>query len=224
MPNYKINNDKVLIVPGFTDDELIQNSNNKKSKKSTNKNNSKNNKKKSSGSSGSSDTTSTKKVEQPTSFFFEVHNVKYTPHIKSYEEFNSSEGLILIEKACDTYAEVEMDVVVNQQISNVKGKIMIDKQTREARLRVTDSSTLTKDTESGIELSRWVTPEEFTEDYLKIRNAFFEDLYGRPLTIVSPLFPAMPVAYLTECSYNIEEGTEEASYSVTFRETESLGI
>lgn len=196
MPNYAINNDKVLIVPGFTDSELIQKSN-KKNKS---------------------------KIETPTSFFFEVHNVKYTPHIKSYEEFNSSEGLILIEKACDRYAEVEMDIMVNQQISNTKGSILIDKQTREARLRVTDSSTLTKDVESGIELSRWVTPEEFTEEFLQIRDAFFEDLYGRPLTIVSPLFPPMPVAYLTECDYNIEDGSEEASYSVTFRETESLGV
>lgn len=195
MPSYAINNDKVLIVPGFTDTELLQKSD-KKNKT---------------------------KVETPTSFFFEVHNVKYTPHIKSYEEFNSSEGLILIEKACDQYAEVEMDIIVNQQISNAKGNILIDKETREARLRVTDSSTLTKDVEDGIEVSRWVTPEEFTEEFLQIRDAFFEDLYGRPLTIVSPLFPPMPVAYLTECSYNIEEGSEEASYSVTFKETESLG-
>lgn len=195
MPDYKVNNDKVLIVPGFTDAELIQKSN-KKNKS---------------------------KIETPTSFFFEVHNVKYTPHIKSYEEFNSAEGLILIEKACDQYAEVEMDIIVNQQVTNTKGKILIDKQTREARLRVSDSSTLTQDVEGGIEVSRWVSPEEFTEEFLQIRDAFFEDLYGRPLTIVSPLFPPMPVAYLTECSYNIEEGSEEASYSVTFKETESLG-
>lgn len=196
MPNYAVNNDKVLIVPGFTDAELLQNSS-KKNKT---------------------------KIETPTSFFFEVKNIKYTPHIKSYEDFNSAEGLILIEKACDRYAEVEMDIMVNQQISNAKGNIMIDKQTREARLRVTDNSTLTKEQDGELELSRWVTPEEFTEDFLKIRDAFFEDLYGRPLTIVSPLFPPFPVAYLTECDYNIEEGSEEASYSVTFRETESLGV
>ena len=196
MPSYAINNDKVLIVPGFTDAELLQNS----SKKNQDK------------------------VTPPTSFFFEVKNVQYTPHIKSYEDFNSAEGLILIEKACDQYAEVEMDIMVNQQITNTKGNIMIDKETREARLRVTDSSTLTKDVTDGIEMSRWVKPEEFTEEFLQIRDAFFEDLYGRPLTIVSPLFPPFPVAYLTECDYNIEEGSEEASYSVTFRETESLGI
>ena len=196
MPEYAINNDKVLIVPGFTDAELLQKSN-KKNKK---------------------------KIDTPTSFFFEAKNIQYTPHIKSYEDFNSAEGLILIEKACDQYSEVQMDILVNQQISNTKGNILIDKQTREARLRVSDNSTLTQDTESGLLLSRWVTPEEFTEEFLQIRDAFFEDLYGRPLTIVSPLFPPFPVAYLTEANYNIEEGSEEATYSVTFRETESLGV
>ena len=196
MPEYAINNDKVLIVPGFTDAELLQ----KKKKKNK------------------------KKIDTPTSFFFEAKNIQYTPHIKSYEDFNSAEGLILIEKACDQYSEVQMDILVNQQISNTKGNILIDKQTREARLRVSDNSTLTQDTESGLLLSRWVTPEEFTEEFLQIRDAFFEDLYGRPLTIVSPLFPPFPVAYLTEANYNIEEGSEEATYSVTFRETESLGV
>ena len=57
-----------------------------------------------------------------------------------------------------------------------------------------------------------------------MRNGFFDDLYGRPLTIVSPLFPAMPVAYLTECTYNINEGEEEATYNVTFRETDNTGF
>ena len=57
-----------------------------------------------------------------------------------------------------------------------------------------------------------------------MRNGFFDDLYGRPLTIVSPLFPAMPVAYLTEATYNINEGEEEATYNVTFRETDNTGF
>ena len=196
--DYKINNDRVLIVPGFTDQEILQ----------------------------KSDKENKTEVEQPTSLFFECKNVQYTPHIKSYEEFNSAEGLILMEKACDRFAEVEMDILVHQQISNTKGSILIDKETREARLRVNDNSVVVddKDNPDQLYVSRWVPPEEFTEEYLQIRDAFFEDLYGRPLTIVSPLFPAMPVAYLTEAQYNIDSGVEEASYSVTFREVESLGI
>ncbi len=196
--DYKINNDRVLIVPGFTDQEILQ----------------------------KADKENKTEVEQPTSLFFECTNVQYTPHIKSYEEFNSAEGLILMEKACDRFAEVEMDILVHQQISNTKGSILIDKETREARLRVNDNSVVVddKDNPDQLYVSRWVPPEEFTEEYLQIRDAFFEDLYGRPLTIVSPLFPAMPVAYLTEAQYNIDSGVEEASYSVTFREVESLGI
>lgn len=194
---FALNNDKVLIVPGFTDQEILQ----------------------------QQDEENGAEVVQPTSFFFECTNVRYNPHVKSYEEFNSAEGLILMEKACDKFAEVEMDILVHQQISNTKGNILIDKETREARLRVNDNSVvIDNDDPDQLYVSRWVPPEEFTEEYLEIRNGFFQDLDGRPLTIVSPLFPAMPVAYLTDVQYNIDSGTEEASYGVTFREVSSLGI
>lgn len=195
--DYAINNDKVLIIPGFTDEEILRNS----------------------------DKNSKTKLTPPTGLFFACSNIQYTPHIKSYEEFNSAEGLILMEKACDRFAEVEMDVMVHQQISDVTGSILIDKETREARLRVNDNSMVDdKDNPDQIYVSRWVEPEEFTEEYLEIRDAFFEDLYGRPLTIVSPLFPPMSAAFLTDAQYNIDEGTEEANYSVTFKEVNSLGI
>ena len=194
---FALNNDKVLIVPGFTDQEVLQ----------------------------QQDEENGAEVVQPTSFFFECTNVRYNPHVKSYEEFNSAEGLILMEKACDKFAEVEMDILVHQQISNTKGNILIDKETREARLRVNDNSVvIDNDDPDQLYVSRWVPPEEFTEEFLEIRNGFFQDLDGRPLTIVSPLFPAMPVAYLTDVQYNIDSGVEEASYSVTFREVSSLGI
>ncbi len=159
--DYTINNDRVLIVPGFTDEEILR----------------------------KSDKENKEDIPQPTSLFFECNNVQYTPHIKSYEEFNSAEGLILMEKACDRFAEVEMDIMVHQQISNTQGSILIDKETREARLRVNDNSVVEdNDNPDQLYVSRWVKPEEFTEEFLQIRDAFFEDLYGRPLTIVSPLF------------------------------------
>lgn len=192
MVNYKINNDKVLIIPGFTDEEILANS--KKKKKS-------------------------QKIAEPGALYFEVQNVSYTPNIASYEDFNSAQGLIKIEKACDRFAEVEMDILVHQNISNQKGNILIDKESREARLRVNDITIDEGDRDDGIYVSRFVRPEEFTEEYLEVRNNFFKDLNRRPCTIVSALFPPMPVAYMTECNYNIGEGEEEASYSVTFSES-----
>ena len=199
MPQYKINADKVLIVPGYTDKEILRNQ--EKGKKITNT-----------------------KISPPAAFYFEVRNVQYTPHIASYEDFNSAQGLIKLEKACDRFAEVEMDVFVHQNISDQKGKIMIDKETREARLRVTDIAIEDGDRDDGIYVSRFVRPTEFTEKYIEVRNNFFQDLNQRPLTIVSALFPPMPVAYMTECTYNIPEGEEEASYSVTFSEVTSTMI
>lgn len=190
---YKINNDKVLIVPGYTDKEILENSKRKKNKKS--------------------------KIAQPGALYFEVQNVSYTPNIASYEDFNSAQGLIKIEKACDRFAEVEMDILVHQNISDQKGSILIDKESREARLRVNDISIDKGDRDDGIYVSRFVRPEEFTDKYIEVRNNFFKDLNRRPCTIVSALFPPMTVAYMTECNYNIGEGEEEASYSVTFSES-----
>lgn len=199
MAEYKINTDKVLIVPGYTDQEILQNSNKNKKKNNT-------------------------QIAPPAAFYFEVKNVQYTPHITSYEEFNSAEGMIRLEKACDRFAEVEMEVLVHQNLSDQKGQIMIDKETREARLRVNDISIEEGDRDDGIYVSRFVRPEEFTEEYIEIRNNFFQDLDKRPLTIVSSLFPPIPVAYLTECTYIIGEGEEEATYSVTFSEVTSTMI
>lgn len=199
MVEYKINTDKVLIVPGYTDQEILQNANKDKKKNNT-------------------------KISPPAAFYFEVTNVQYTPHMASYEEFNSAEGMIRLEKACDRFAEVEMDVFVHQNLSDQKGQIMIDKETREARLRVNDISIDEGSRDDGIYVSRFVRPEEFTEEYIEIRNNFFQDLDKRPLTIVSSLFPPIPVAYITDCSYTIGEGEEEATYSVTFSEVTSTMI
>lgn len=193
MVSYKINNDKVLIVPGYTDAEILENSKRKKKGKN--------------------------KIVEPGALYFEVQNVSYTPNIASYEDFNSAQGLIKIEKACDRFAEVEMDILVHQNISNQKGNILIDKESREARLRVNDISIDEGDRDDGIYVSRFVRPEEFTEEYIEVRNNFFKDLNRRPCTLISALFPPMPVAYMTECNYNIGEGEEEASYSVTFAES-----
>ncbi len=199
--------DRVLIVPGYTDAEILQMASNESTEE------------------GEESTTTNTEVAAPASFYIEAKNIEYTPHIKSYEEFNSAEGLILIEKACDRYAEVGMDVFVHQNLSNMEGSVIIDGETKEARIRVTDNSTVEdNDKDDELQLGRYIEPSEFTDEYLEVRNAFFEDLYGRPLTIVSPLFPAMPVAYLTECTYNINEGEEEATYNVTFRETDNTGF
>ena len=199
MVQYKVNADKVLIVPGYTDEEILKNASKNKKKNNT-------------------------KISPPAAFYFQVQNVQYTPHIASYEDFNSAQGLIKLEKACDRFAEVEMDVFVHQNISDQKGKIMIDKETREARLRVNDISIEEGDRDDGIYVNRFVRPEEFTDKYIEVRNNFFNDLNQRPLTIVSSLFPPLPVAYMTECSYNIGEGEEEATYSVTFSEVTSTMI
>lgn len=196
MVDYALNSSRVLIVPGFTDQELLL-----KSKEETKD-----------------------QVTEPTSFLFEAKNIQSSPHHPSYEEFRSSDGLLMIEKNCDEFAEVTMDILVHQNLSNTKGKLVIDSNTKEIRLRVTDNSLPNDSEDEELHLGRFVRPEEFTDEYIEVRSNFFKDLLGRPLTIVSPLFEAIPVAYIVEYSYNIPEGEEEATYSVTFREVATTGF
>lgn len=197
MVQTKIDTSRVLIVPGFTNAEYLLRSN-----KST-KN----------------------QVQEPTSFLFEAMSVEVSPHRKSYEEFRSCDGLFLVEKACDEYAEISMNILVHQNLSNMKGNLMIEKNTKEVRLRVTDNSIpADNDNEDEMLLGRYIRPEEFTDEYIEVRANFFKDLIGRPLTLVSPLFESIPVAYITDYNYDIGEGVEEASYSVTFRSASTTGF
>ena len=193
MVSTKVNNSRVLIVAGYTDDEQILRSD-KKSKK---------------------------KVGRPPSFLFEARNIQYTPRHPAYDEFRSAQGLSLQEKACDEYEKVTMEILVHQNLSNTKGKVVIDKTNRQIRIRVTDNS-IPKDNnkEDELLLGRYVRPEEFTDKYIEVRSDFFEDLKGRPLTIVSPLFKSMTAAFLQDYDYTIGEGEEEAAYSVSFQGVE----
>lgn len=192
MYSTKLDGSKILIVSGYTDQELLLRAN----KKTKNQ------------------------VGTPPSFFFDAKNVQVRPHRPNYEEFRSAEGLILEETACDEFAEVTVEILVHQSLTNTKGDIVIDKQTREVKIRVTDNDRDNIDSEMG--MGRYVRPEEFPDEYIEIRSGFFSDLQKRPLTIVSPLLPSIAAAYISDYDYNIGEGEEEATYSVTFREVSQL--
>lgn len=195
---YSLDGSRVLIVAGYTDQELLL-----RSKAKTKK-----------------------QVSQPPAFLFEVRNVQVQPHRPSYEEFRSSDGLILSEKNCDEFAQVTMDILVHQNLSDAKADLVIDKNKSTVKMRVTDNSLPQdkEDKEDGILLGRYVRPNEFTDAYLEIRSDFFKELKGRPLTLVSPLFEAIPVAYIVDYDYSIAEGEEEATYSVTFQEVATTGF
>ena len=157
----KLDTSRVLIVPGYTDQEILL-----KSKKKTKS-----------------------QVSEPTSFLFEARNIEVMPHRKSYEEFRSADGLFLLEKNCDEFTQVSMEILVHQNLSNTKGNLLIEKKTKQIRLRVTDNSfPLDNDKEGEMLLGRYVRPEEFTDEFIEVRSNFFKDLDGRPLTLVSPLF------------------------------------
>ena len=198
MAKYSITGSRVLIVSGYTDRELLLKANAK----------------------------TQKQVKTPPSFLFECTNIQVSPHRPSYEEFPSAEGLHLIEKNCDNYAEITMDILVHQNLSDAKADLIINKEKSTVKMRITDNSIPQDNRKKRDEvlIGRYVRPDEFTDAYIEIRAYLFKELKNRPLTLVSPLFKAIPVAYLTDYNYNIGSGEEEASYNVTFREVATTGF
>lgn len=194
MYSTKLEGSKVLIVPGYTDQELLDKANKKT-------------------------------VKAPASFFFDAKNIESQPHRPAYEEFRSSDGLIMPEKNCDEFAQVSMDILVHQNISDTKGQVVIDKVTRDVRLFVTDNEYKNETiNDTQLLVGRYVRPEEFTDKYIKVRSDFFRDLKGRTLTLISPLFDPISAAIIEDYHFNIPEGEEEATYSVTFREIANTGF
>lgn len=171
-------------------------------------------------SSAATATESQVKVEKPKALLFSPNTVDYTPHHKDYEEFNSANGLILIEKACDQFAEIQLSLSVHQAMRiQENGTIELSSDDKRPIDIITSGAPTLLDPET--ELGHFIDPADFTDSYIEIRRSFFDHYIGRPLTLVSDLFPTVPVCYITDISYTINEGEEQAEYSITFREVDN---
>lgn len=160
------------------------------------------------------------KVEKPKALLFSPTSVDYTPHRKDYEEFNSADGLILIEKACDQFAELQLSLEVHQAMRiQENGTIELSSDDKRPIDIITEGAPTILD--PATELGHFIDPAEFTDSYVEIRRGFFDKYIGRPLTLVSDLFPTIAVCYITDISYNINEGEEQAEYSITFKEVDN---
>lgn len=274
MSEYKILPSQVLIVPGYTNEEIIAmsaktkdssasaiknatSSTDKTTKKDNTKESTTSNTTKSSSAKTSSSTTSTSKtkttkktseasskkkttsssnkvnessaavstasqvkVEKPKALLFSPEAVEYTPHRKDYEEFNSADGLILIEKACDQFAELQLSLSVHQAMRiQENGTIELSADDKRPIDIITEGAPTVLDPDT--KLGHFMDPVDFTDSFVEIRRSFFDKYMGRPLTLVSDLFPTIAVCYITDIQYNINEGEEQAEYSITFREVDN---
>lgn len=160
------------------------------------------------------------KVEKPKALLFSPESVDYTPHRKDYEEFNSADGLILIEKACDQFAELQLSLSVHQAMRiQENGTIELSADDKRPIDIITEGAPTVLDPDT--ELGHFMDPADFTDSFIEIRRNFFDKYMGRPLTLVSDLFPTIAVCYITDIQYNINEGEEHAEYSITFREVDN---
>lgn len=271
---YKILPSQILIIPGYTKEEILAmsaktkdssasaiknatSSTDKTTKKDKTKENTTSNTTKSSSAKTNSSTTSTSKtkttkktseasskkkttsssnkvnessaavstasqvkVEKPKALLFSPEAVEYTPHRKDYEEFNSADGLILIEKACDQFAELQLSLSVHQAMRiQENGTIELSADDKRPIDIITEGAPTVLDPDT--KLGHFMDPIDFTDSFVEIRRSFFDKYMGRPLTLVSDLFPTIAVCYITDIQYNINEGEEQAEYSITFREVDN---
>lgn len=171
-------------------------------------------------SSAAVSTASQVKVEKPKALLFSPEAVEYTPHRKDYEEFNSADGLILIEKACDQFAELQLSLSVHQAMRiQENGTIELSADDKRPIDIITEGAPTVLDPDT--KLGHFMDPVDFTDSFVEIRRSFFDKYMGRPLTLVSDLFPTIAVCYITDIQYNINEGEEQAEYSITFREVDN---
>lgn len=274
MSEYKILPSQVLIVPGYTNEEVLAmsaktkdssasaiknatSSTDKTTKEDDTKKNTTSNTTKSSSAKTSSSKTSTSKtkttkktsevsskkkttsssnkvnessaavstesqikVEKPKALLFSPEAVEYTPHRKDYEEFNSADGLILIEKACDQFAELQLSLSVHQAMRiQENGTIELSADDKRPIDIITEGAPTVLDPDT--KLGHFMDPVDFTDSFVEIRRSFFDKYMGRPLTLVSDLFPTIAVCYITDIQYSINEGEEQAEYSITFREVDN---
>lgn len=274
MSQYKILPSQILIIPGYTNEEILAmsaktkdssasaiknatSSTDKTTKKDKTKENTTSNTTKSSSAKTNSSTTSTSKtkttkktseasskkkttsssnkvnessaavstasqvkVEKPKALLFSPEAVEYTPHRKDYEEFNSADGLILIEKACDQFAELQLSLSVHQAMRiQENGTIELSADDKRPIDIITEGAPTVLDPDT--KLGHFMDPIDFTDSFVEIRRSFFDKYMGRPLTLVSDLFPTIAVCYITDIQYNINEGEEQAEYSITFREVDN---
>ena len=274
MSQYKILPSQILIIPGYTKEEILAmsaktkdssasaiknatSSTDKTTKKNNTKESTTSNTTKSSSAKTSSSTTNTSKtkttkktseasskkkttsssnkvnessaavstasqvkVEKPKALLFSPEAVEYTPHRKDYEEFNSADGLILIEKACDQFAELQLSLSVHQAMRiQENGTIELSADDKRPIDIITEGAPTVLDPDT--KLGHFMDPIDFTDSFVEIRRSFFDKYMGRPLTLVSDLFPTIAVCYITDIQYNINEGEEQAEYSITFREVDN---
>ena len=159
-------------------------------------------------------------MEKPKALLFSPEAVEYTPHRKDYEEFNSADGLILIEKACDQFAELQLSLSVHQAMRiQENGTIELSADDKRPIDIITEGAPTVLDPDT--KLGHFMDPIDFTDSFVEIRRSFFDKYMGRPLTLVSDLFPTIAVCYITDIQYNINEGEEQAEYSITFREVDN---
>lgn len=171
-------------------------------------------------SSAATSTKSQIKVEKPKALLFSPEAVEYTPHRKDYEEFNSADGLILIEKACDQFAELQLSLSVHQAMRiQENGTIELSADDKRPIDIITEGAPTVLD--PNTKLGHFMDPADFTDSFVEIRRSFFDKYMGRPLTLVSDLFPTIAVCYITDIQYSINEGEEQAEYSITFREVDN---
>ena len=164
------------------------------------------------------------KPQQPPYFVVTVLSIDNIPHRRNIEDFESFQGRIPIEKACDQYAELTVEILVSSRHLFSDGLAKVNDETIPMQvLEGMSPGNLDQIAKSSSKNQIGICPagpgpEYDTRDFIELRRNLLSYLDGRYMTLVSNLFDPIPVAYITDKSYTISEGEEVSLYNVEFKE------
>lgn len=189
------------------------------------------------------------KPKQPPYFIVSVLSIDNKLHRVQQVPYESFQGRLAIEKACDQYAELTVEISVSSRhlFSNGMAKIndetvnmqlletiapgnydQIDKSAGittadKANLMAGDINKLGARTENTNDIGICTSATEYdTQEFIELRRNLLGYLDGRYMTLISNLFNPIEIAYIDDASYTIGEGEENSLYNITFHEYASF--
>jgi len=198
MADYSISNGTIMLIPSYSSEELYRIKNKIGNVKKA------------------SD------ITLPNSVVFNVFNFQFKPRKPQYDDFESTQGKFMIEKATDQYEEISFDIQITERMLNSKsgGTFTVDKTKYKVDLRVT-ASYINQESYSKTGMNCPTEVKEYSDDFVTLRRNFFNNLLNRPHTVISEMFPPQAVMWITDIQQSIEDGSTTVVYSVTMNAAES---
>lgn len=153
------------------------------------------------------------KSTQPVTQTFPIEDVKITPHMTSFEFFDTSEGTVGIEKATYQHMVVEFQVTFSTLLLYYYNYANYAKEYSGASQWMGLSDLYKQKTTDVIDNAELENRERF----IRIRQRFLQEYSGWACTFTSNVFGVFQ-GVITDLQYNVDSGDTDGIYSIKIEE------